>query len=136
MYPHELMIGNWLMHYNGTTMQVTRIEGCHFACGSPHCWEYNNVFKPIPITVEILEKNGWTQCNVDDDGSVQYEYEEGNVDVDWWSPSINIPGLFGCSTRDENTGIIHEMINELPISYVHELQNILRICGIKKEIVL
>ena len=58
----DLMIGDWLMHANGTLMQVTKITTEHFACAEKrgmNCWEYNNKYKPIPLTSEILEANNF-----------------------------------------------------------------------------
>lgn len=57
----DLMVGDWLMHANGTLMQVKRIVFGHFACGEKYTnfWEYNNKFEPIPLTSEILEANNF-----------------------------------------------------------------------------
>ena len=65
MKANELMVGDWLKHANGKYYRVTRIDvlgdynSIHYACGFPHLWEYNNKFEPIPLTPEILEKNGF-----------------------------------------------------------------------------
>ena len=124
----ELMLGAWLRHAGtGELMQVTRIDairgGGHFACGSPHCWEYNNRFEPVPLTAEILEKNG-------------FEYHSGER------------GMYGVTTANYYAmeGSPHIFCDgdpfavwfedEVPIRYVHELQHVLRLCGIEKDIEL
>ncbi len=124
----ELMLGAWLRHAGtGELMQVTRIDairgGGHFACGSPHCWEYNNRFEPVPLTAEILEKNG-------------FEYHSGER------------GMYGVTTANYYAieGSPHIFCDgdpfavwfedEVPIRYVHELQLVLRLCGIEKDIEL
>lgn len=93
-----------------------------------------NSLTAIPITKEILEKNGWVKCNEEEDGSEQFEFEDGNTFVNWRSPSGDTPGLFGYGELNEYG--YREVINELPINYVHELQHILRLCGINQEIVV
>lgn len=120
----DLMIGDWLMHANGTPMQVKRIVFGHFACGEKYTnfWEYNNIFQPIPLTPEILEKNG-------------FEGIKGG----------RFPTLKNCygdilfQLEDIKNEYIRDtlyMFKNIPIFYVHELQNALRLCRIEKEIVV
>ena len=92
---------------------------------------------PVPLTPEILKKNRWWKCNEDnEDGTTQYEMDEGNINYDLWLPSDKFPGLFGCRRRWEGLTQFYEMVNELPCSFVHQLQHALRLCGIEKEIEL
>ena len=142
MKANELMIGDWVV-YNGDTKYENpiQIEGMDIGrseelitsdredVGFEGIW-------PIPLTPEILEKNGWEKCNTDDDGSIQYEKEYGNINCNLWLPTDKFPGLFGCSRRWEELTQFYDMVNELPCSYVHELQHALRLCGIEKEIIL
>lgn len=124
MKANELMIGDWLKHYNGTSMQVTKINTNHFACaenGGANCWEYNNKFEPIPLTLEILEKN-------------EFELIKGTY------PTL----------RNHYRDIIFQMVKiektkynkpfytfkGCPIYYVHELQHALKFCGIDKKIIV
>ena len=84
---------------------------------------YNNV-EPIPITSEILEKNGFV---TDRYGEIELNDELGTSETNivleptyseeyyWW--------------RINNNLIVK-------IKYVHELQHILKLVGIKKEIKL
>lgn len=72
---------------------------------------------PIPLTREILERNGWKEAvlrhwNIEDDFAIE-KGEDGNI---FW---------FLCGTALVCT-----------LNYVHELQHALRLRGIKKEIVL
>lgn len=127
MKANELMIGDWVRHANGTAMQVTRIDytndGGHFACGTPHCWEYNNKFEPIPLTEEILKANG---------------YEE----------VVGEKGMFGVTfapyfKRDDSPMVYCDgnpfavwFDDPVDIKYVHQLQHVLRLCGVENEIKL
>lgn len=76
--------------------------------------------KPIPLTPEILKKNGFTYFT----GLWYFQTEE----------RIPIQICF------EDNDIISMSIKCNPVSinlkYVHQLQHVLRLCGIKKEIML
>lgn len=125
MKAEELMIGDWLQHASGKCFQITRLDmwvdgSVHFACGHPHLWEYNNKFTPIPLTTEILEKNGFKKR----DGRYQdvfYYYGDLDLRID---------------SRLEPCGYTLYGVYELPIKYVHELQHALKLCNIEKEIEL
>ena len=88
------------------------------------------IVEPIPITKEILEKNGFEKRWQDN-----YEYfnDDEGLNITFHPKSSNYTnGAYdyidiekGCLT-----------INEMPIEFVHQLQQVLRLCGIKKEIEL
>ena len=87
-------------------------------------------FEPIPITPEILEKNrfvydenreAWEQIPNDGYGIC---YEDNTY--------LFSLGIFDPFNR--NSDITYHTIAE--IKYVHELQHIIKQCGIKREIVL
>lgn len=120
----DLMVGDWVKHYNGTPMQVTKITTAHFACaqnGGVNCWEYNNKFEPIPLTPEILEKNGFelikgiypTLRNHYRD--IIFQMEE-TAETKYNKPFYTFKGY--------------------PIFHAHELQHALKLCKIDKEIVV
>lgn len=91
------------------------------------------LYKPIPLTVEILEKNGWEKCNIDVvDDDEQYGCAYGPFYFTWWRKVK----LLSCYFDDMNAGLHYEMISELPTKYVHQLQHALKLCGIDKEIEL
>lgn len=93
-----------------------------------YCSE-KNIFiddiEPIPLTPEILEKNGFIH---DDDNDNKYYWNWGVID--------------NCISYDNETNTIRvfHALGHLAfvhlLSYVHELQHALRLCGIKKEIIL
>lgn len=76
---------------------------------------------PIPLTQEILEKNGWEKggyeemVNITDEYSFALQKGVDGKNAWWWE-------LFSSPIR--------------PINYVHELQHALRLCGIDKAIEL
>ena len=84
--------------------------------------------KPIHITKEILEKNGFELSN--DFCYECWQNQDGRVTV---SNFTNTNG------RSWNVHIDNEdfdTMGEIEIEHVHELQHMLRLCGIDKEIVL
>lgn len=122
MKANELMLGDWLQHASGKCFQITRLDmwidgSVHFACGHPHLWEYNNKFTPIPLTAEILERNGFEKCRIE-----EIEYIGWRLNED-----------FSLELNDVDTLTWNE---DVAIHYVHELQHALRLCKIEKEIEL
>lgn len=83
---------------------------------------------PIPLTPEILEKNEFEGV-----GSEVYECDVLPFYI-WWERDRHRLGIdIEDSTYDkENFG---QMLR-VPVSFVHELQHALRLCGIEKEITI
>lgn len=84
------------------------------------CW-YD--IEPMPLTEEILEKNGFIKK------------EEKTLDLD-----LGFCMLYGEYRRIEEKILGGKMINYgdslYPIRYVHQFQNALRLCEIDKEIII
>lgn len=104
-------------------VQITSIENCGY-CNSRvyikhqdgDIWPTHlSNLKPIPLTIEVLEKNGFTDNYKEDD--LCYAQSCGDI------IGIHISG---------KNGIMEEMY----FKYVHELQHALKLCGIEKEITL
>lgn len=108
MKANELMIGDWVKFIQsdgqGFYAQVEALndDGTFAESG----FFADNMVRPIPLTAEILEKNG-------------YNYNVGSG------------GLFQINIKGLNCHISFNIIH-----YVHELQHALRLCGIEKEIEL
>lgn len=83
---------------------------------------------PIPITLEILKKNGFEEIYYDGYhyGLFSYKNNEEKCDIELDPEN----GCFECYFDDDINSL------NIKIKYVHELQHILRMCGIDKEIVL
>lgn len=122
MNTSELMIGDWVKFNNSDLAhKVIAIAGKSIKVDKVH-WYYANKFRPIPLTPEILKKNGLnlirgeTNC-FDEDRCYRVELTLGTDGTTRWTINLN-------------------EYNILPLSYVHQLQHVLRLCGIEKEIVL
>lgn len=122
----DLMVGDLVMvHPSGMLIKVAAVHNkkvAYHACPNKLEWVRRDLLKPVPLTAEILEKNGFNQdkygqfiLNEDTGESEHYlcivpSYDEGKY---WWT------------------------VNSEPIAkinHLHELQHIFRLCKIDKEI--
>ena len=125
MEAKDLMIDDWVAceGKNGKVKELREHKLSLKTENSVMIVYYNNV-EPIPITSEILEKNGFV---TDRYGEIELNDELGTSEINivleptyseeyyWW--------------RINNNLIVK-------IKYVHELQHILKLVGIKKEVKL
>lgn len=137
IHAEELMIGDlvkWKVQKGFTeedrnmVLRVTQIcNGKIWIEG--RCGPYvESLFEPIPLTPEILERNGFV---TKDKGREHYGYlmyflydEEDHclLGVKWY-------------IKDSIAEIILETTPYyIIIKYVHQLQHVLRLCGLRKEI--
>jgi len=122
MKARELMIGDWVELY-----------------GTPTRWKLEDyakwhkemertdvhTFEPIPLTPEILEKNGFNKA-----GEIMpYTYRESKELKSLIQIFTNF-GNFDCHIVSKNFDA------DMRLSYVHELQHALKLCGIDKQIIL
>ena len=134
MKTNELMIGDYV-NYRGQIIKVTSLydKGGSNEVGWSNkeiVWVNGRCIEPIPLTPEILEKNGFEKQWQD---NYEYSDDDENLNMTFFPKSSNYTnGAYdyidiekGCMT-----------INEMPIEFVHELQHALRLCGIEKEIIL
>lgn len=122
MKANELMVGDWVYCEgqptpDNVTIETISEDGVWF--NGPNyegAASYDRIF-PIPITPEILEKNGFI-------------YNELPFVQGWEQFGLTL--TIGGNGFRINCGINVAMI----IDSVHELQHALRLCGIDKEIVI
>lgn len=132
----DLMIGDWVYRVDFKEPIPVRILGLEVVNYDTHpkqyiadvfCPKHNNnvglymdTICPIPLTAEILKKNGFEKR----DGEYQdvfYHYGDFDLLID---------------DRLEPCGYTLYGVLELQIKYVHELQHALRLAGIDKEITI
>ena len=113
----DLMVGDYIANRNGSPMQIVAVdEDNAYACEGneerPWIFGDNEGYepKPIELTPEILEKNGWWY-----DGDDMWQHEEVGFYIEKWD------GRFQCYE-----------INDIKLDSVHELQQILRLCGLNE----
>ena len=137
MIKEELTIGDWIdvAHQHSNMYGDYDLEFIpekltleHFKFWAENKWDnndFNEFLEPIPLTPEILVKNGFKQTS-----KHEYSVKDSNynyLQVNYYDPGIEIGNAF-----DEEG----ELQAFADIQFVHELQHALRLCGIKKEIIL
>ena len=146
MKANELMIGDWVMVDDIEHTHPLQVAEIFNKCGAYYVTLYwdgmpdnvnpqtlvadvDKVF-PIPLTQEILEKNGfvlkpdgwiWCDCDgIEDQNYIFIQFRKGCDEV-----------------RLIELNFVNNVLAKFQkIQFVHELQHALRLCGIEKEIVL
>ena len=135
MTNNKLMVGN-LVSYNGNPIKVENIYGdyINYSPDIPYVQEETYIkqeeLEPIPITPEILEKNGF-----------EHNQKETELMQDIFGDNImlfNFPlgnGFYIEWNSEKNVGRITDHCF-IKFKYVHELQHVLKMCGIIREIII
>lgn len=138
------MIGDWVYRTDFNTPAPSKIIGMEvvnydkmeyvvdvFNKNGYNVQLYLNEIEPIPLTPEILEKNGfiikkkWAQIgNFGDNPLIMWHFEDDAFLHDF-KHELEI--------HQNETGKVHIRI---PCEYLHELQHALRLCKIDKTITL
>lgn len=111
----ELMVGDWVclkddikcelpLKIDGVLTDDISLEGEGFLGG------FDGLIRPIPITPEILKKNGWWY-DVED----MWLHDKVDFGIERWN------GGFQCYN-----------INQIKLDSVHQLQHALRTCGLNE----
>lgn len=129
----ELMIGDWVhipMLDDATEnyvcySQVRQLHDCDLDCYAFKELKYEEV-KPVPLTAEILEKNGFTHCltapcgyyhaPVYDMFDILFHISEDTYEDTWHTEVF--------TDHNDNNFVLYNLC------YVHELQHCLRLCGL------
>ncbi len=142
MKVEDLMIGDWIrlkddsLSYEESCMKITFLSNStmcslkHIRTNTPIgliqsnenwlCPVFADDIEPIPLTSEILEKNGFggkkpkVELILEDKRELLYNIYEKVLTIYWNS----------------------QIVFRSPCAYVHELQHALKLCGIEKEIVV
>lgn len=145
MEAKDLMIGDWVYNkHHKKNIQITPYDffthghlpsGRQYFIGEPELVSGRDL-EPIPLTPEILEKNGFV--NRKNSGAfivyAEESYSNQTVEVTLFNVESEFRNiqLHIC----ESYGPQETMLHLMECNYVHELQHVFRSCGIKKEIVL
>ena len=130
MKPSEVMIGDYLLDRSGFPKKVDEVLDDGVLLGG--VYHHMAEMKGIPITPEILEKNGMKPFDIDkltDKGTAKWWHKSGDFFIKQYHfkhQNFKPTYSFGCHN--------HTLIEG--IEYVHELQHALKLCKIEKEIQL
>ena len=128
----DLMVGDWV-NVNGLNLKVGAIHADEIGVFDPDYKIYwcsddgLDRIDPIPLTEEILVKNGFVGVELTD----SYELNTDYYEIEVWNYSdglwvVNVHWIELSSTPE----------SKATVSYVHQLQHLLRLCGIEKEILI
>lgn len=135
MTANELMIGDWVMSF-GAPHKIVGVRADSFypyiKTDISDTWYEDgmeDLLNPIPLTPEILEKNGFEKIGgfITDEAYIFDKEESGEANLIIRRFDFNESFVI-CTPQDQTARI--------SIGYVHELQHALRLAGINKEIVL
>ena len=132
MNTKELMIGDWVRIKHDDTTLYMQVEQVMNSCiGYHYGWDvitpdFNA--EPIPLTAEILKANGFVYDGKYEDYSLLYKmsytiYIGHDLDTISVNKYIDTPD-------GREVGNILSMSHNIP--YVHELQHVLRLCGLSE----
>lgn len=121
--PKELMLGNWV-YLDGDAKYPVRVEAVYtdyvFLQSNAEGFEIFSAREdeicPIPLTEEVLDKNGF-ECL----SEVYYLEKESHLEFCKYDD-----GMFYMTVNSDEYKCMKQ-----PIKYVHQLQNILTIAGIE-----
>ena len=136
----ELMIGDWVECVDSTHKKKVYAKVCAIEEGqtcilvekdSSNWFLDISLLKPIPLEKIHLAKNGFeAREETDDTEFYYYDCYEINVSFDEGLPEDDIPPVIFLTIEFAEKSIA------MPIEYVHELQQAMRIMGCDKEIEL
>ena len=140
MKPTDLQIGDWVvkdMNYSEEDPLYTKLdyrpyqimsgEDIDLACET-NCIGDADVYQPIPLTPEILERNGFTHCltapcgyyhaPICDMFDILFHASEDTYEDTWHTEVF--------TDHNDNNFVLYNLC------YVHELQHALRLCGLNE----
>lgn len=140
----ELMIGDLINNLYGVQMRVVKVyDGYAYAApvnSRRTTWRFDDECEhpvPIPLTSEILKKNGWYWGLTSDEEDMvslfegaydeHWVYDEGAGEISLFFPEDTDGGLLKIDDQKFNRHLNFLWNDTL---YVHELQRALRLCGL------
>ena len=156
MKANELMIGDWVtfkdcQHENPMPIKIIAIgfqadeeDDCLVQINGDKACDIMTIddeIVGIPITAEILEKNGFkidkneTYCKRYFFACNLGKIPQTVVEFSFYGEGVSANTLFKCWTKPQSCDG-ENSIHICDLKYVHELQHALRLCGIEKEIEL
>ena len=141
MKSEELMVGDCVMplkKLKGIPGKVVTIDG-----GTDICWIDSKYYsclircsdiEGIPLTPEILEKNGFRH-----EANKNYVCYAGKAKIAVQfrdKVAIQVSNEFKGKDNNGRADLVSFLRDWTDVLYVHYLQHVIRLCGIEKEIVL
>lgn len=131
----DLSVGDWVLNRKGfpTKVQVITSEG-NMRCGedakpehSVHIWITD--VSPIPITPEILEKNGWST-----DGMYAFLRIDEHLHLEYYYHEHRLRKYYCGKDEWQNHAKVNDITFAAHCYSIHQLQHAMRLAGVDKEI--
>lgn len=125
----NLMVGDWVKFKGSDLYHQVKVVSNKSIKFDNQKWFAKSSVEPIPLTQEILEKNGFrivheSEFYVSYFQDIQGFHTEVKVDKDGIFQKLSMWDGFG------------NKVTIIECKFVHQLQHALRLCGIEKEITL
>ena len=142
MEANELMIGDYVYNHRDWECPIVEIHKNSAIVIARHYGEEEFLLsdlRPIPLTSEIFEKNGFEKSysfSLTADGYKKvpvYKYKNMKQVQDICKNLIKVCVNLDGSKYDVEFGIGSHIFD---LEYVHQFQHALKLCGIEKEIIL
>ncbi len=122
----ELKLGDWVCFRNPETgkkktVRITAIHGDRLVSFGMGKTALVDSLSPIPLTKEMLEKNGYEEGKGIDECAVSYSKDDLFLEYHWDENKIYFQDLY-------------RSVNYKELQYVHEFQHILWALGMKDNI--
>ena len=135
MKVNELMIGDWVKHsITGQKGKVYRICGNEYIAFIDGDTQ-SELVEPIPLTPEILEKNGFNDTSFEANHKYKYVIHTNEYQLGYY-PKTNSFNVYKKGIDPFYTKDVFCCGFQNIVKYVHELQHALKLCGIDKEIIV
>lgn len=148
MNANELMVGDYVYNHRNWECPIVEIHKNSALVIAKHYGEEEFLLsdlRPIPLTPEILEKNGF-KLMAGFGYSIEYPtfglaYHDGfreyySIDITLYNYPMSGVKILVRMERNSLCGDGVNKIHSCDIEYIHQLQHALRLCGIEKEIIL
>lgn len=136
----DLMVGDWVMSFGAPHKIVgvrTDMLEPHIMTDMSDTWYeegIENLLEPIPITKELLEKNGF-ELKSESPYYQCFAIDFDDVDIDYLVVALHPKANYVKVDYQTEKRKVH-LSCSLGGCHLHELQHLLRICKIDKEIVV
>jgi len=126
----SLMVGDLVKVFDRYPARVERIldTEVYLLDGDGVRWHVPYSFiRPIPITTDLLEKNGFAKSKNSKRSS--YQFIDSQTYAGWWNGRLNL--RYNTDPCNRPTNYIF-----IDCKYVHQLRHAFQLAGVEKEIVI
>lgn len=130
MEAKDLMIGDYVYNHRNWECPIVEIHKNSAIVIARHYGEEEFLLsdlRPIPLTTEILEKNGF---DISDPEVKQYHFEE-----DGQRYHFSLRQMYNKDNKPDGYSFFAFSVLTI-IDYVHQLQHAFKLCGITREIII